>query len=120
MSTSKIIIFFMIAFLALLWGSPTISQMTPGQKLESFYGAFIDDCISKCESKGSLRQSKLIHIRQEAARHCLKADFLKRHKGKLVEELIAKDIETKHYKIHYVLNHRFYSELRLAMKTPHS
>ncbi len=120
MSISKIIIFFMIAFLVLLWVSPTISQMTPGQKIGSFYGAFIDDCILKCESKVSLRHSKLIHIRQEVAKHCLKADFLKRHKGKLVEELIAKDIGTKHYKIHYYLNNRFYSELRLAMKTPHS
>ena len=120
MRTFKIIIFFMIVFSVLLWVSPTISQMTPGQKIESFYAAFIDGCILKCESKGSLRHSKLIHIRQEAAKHCLKADFLKKHKGKLVEELIAKNIGTKHYKINYYLNSRFYSELRLAMKTPHS
>jgi hypothetical protein len=63
--------------------------------------------------------SKLGNIRQEAAKHNLKADFLKRHKAELVEELIAKDIGTKDYKIHYYLNNRFI-ELKLAMKIQRS
>ncbi len=120
MRVHQIIIFLIISFLALLWASQTMSQSSSAPKLATFYGAFIDECISRCESKGSMRDSKLGNIRQEAAKHNLKADFLKRHKAKLVEELVAMDIGTKNYKIHYYLNNRFYSELRLAMNTEHS
>jgi hypothetical protein len=120
MRVPKIIILLMITFLALLWVSTTVSQTTTTPKLETFYGAFIDECILKCESKGSMRGSRLKHIRQEAAKHYLKADFLKRHKAELIEELVSKDIGTKHYKINYYLNSRFYNELKLAMKIQHS
>ena len=120
MSVPQIIIFLMITFFALLWASPTVSQMTANTKLYTFYGAFIDECILKCESKNSMRDSKLKHIQQAAAKHCLKAGFLKRHKAQLIEEMITNTIGTKHYKINYYLNNRFYSELRLAMKTQHS
>jgi hypothetical protein len=120
MGVPKIIIFLMITFLMLLWTSPTVSQMTATTKLYTFYGAFIDKCILKCESKGSMRNSKLKHIQQAAAKHCLKAGFLKRHKAQLIEELIANNIGTKHYKINYYLNNRFFNELKLAMKIQHS
>jgi hypothetical protein len=110
----------MITFLALLWASSTASQMTTTTKLETYYEVYIDACILKCESKGSMRDSRMKHIRQEAAKHSLKADFLKRHKGELIEELVTKDIEKKHYKIHYYLNNRFFNELKLAMKIQHS
>ena len=116
MRVPKIIILLMITFMALLWAFSAASQMATTTKLESFYGAFIDACILKCESKGSMRDSRMKHIRQAAAKHCLKADFLKRHKAELIEELIAKDIGTKQYKINYYLNNRFYNELKLAMK----
>ena len=115
MRVPKILILLMITFLALLWASSAASQMASTKKLATFYGAFIDACILRCESKGSMRDSKLKHIRQAAARHCLKADFLKRHKAQLIEELIAKDIGTKHYKIDHYLNHRFLNELKLAL-----
>jgi len=120
MRVLQIIIFFIISFLALLWALPIMSQSTSATKLSTFYGAFLDECISRCESKGSLRDSKLENMRKEAARHNLKADFLKRHKAQLIEELIAKDIGTKDYKIHYYLNNRFFNEQKLAMKIPHS
>lgn len=120
MHVPKIIISLTIAFFALLWASSTTSQMATTTKLETFYGTFIDACILKCESKGSMRDSRLKHIRQEAAKHSLKADFLKRHKAELIKELVGKDIGTKHYKINYYLNSRFYNELKLAMKIQHS
>jgi hypothetical protein len=119
MGAPKIIIFLIISFLALLWASPTVSQSTSTNKLTTFYGAFIDECISRSESKGSMRDSKLGNIRREAAKHNLKADFLKRHKAQLVEELVAKDIGTKDYKIHYYLNNKFFNEVKLAMKIRH-
>ena len=120
MGASKAIIFLMITFLVLLWASAAISQMAPGQKMESFYGDFIDNCILKCEAKGSWLHSKLKHIRQEAARHCLKADFLKSHRAKLIEEMIAQEIGTKHYKINHYLNDRFLKELQLAVNSQHT
>ncbi len=119
MRVPKMIILLMITFLALLWASSTASQTTTTTKLETFYEAFIDECILRCESKGSMRGSKLGNIRQEAAKHNLKADFLKRNKAQLIEELIVKHLGTKDYKIHYYLNNRFYSELKLAMKIQH-
>jgi hypothetical protein len=67
-----------------------------------------------------MRDSRLENIRKEAAKHDLKADFLKRHKAQLIEELIAKDIGTKGYKIHHYLNNRFFNELKLAMKIQNS
>ncbi len=120
MRVPQIIILLMIIFLALIWASTTVSQTTTTAKLETYYEAYIDACILKCESKGSMRDSRMKHIRQEAAKHSLKADFLKRHKAELIEELVGKDIGTKHYKINYYLNNRFYNELKLAMKIQHS
>ena len=120
MRVPKIIFFLVISLLVLLWASQAMSQQMSNTKLAEFYGAFIDECIMRCESKGSMRNSKLGNLRQEAAKHCLKADFLRRHKAQLIEELIDRDIGTKHYKISHYLNNRFFNELKLAMKIQHS
>ena len=117
MCKSKIHSLLMIILLAALLSSFALSQVSLATNLDSFYGAYIDKCILKCDSKASMRDSKLKHIQQVSARYCLKAAFLLRHKAQLIEELIANDIGTKPYKIDYYLNSRFFNELKLALNT---
>ena len=117
MCKSKIHILLMIILLTVLLSSFASSQVSAATNLNSFYGAYIDKCILKCDSKASMRDSNLKHIQQASARYCLKAAFLLRHKVKLIEELIANNIGTKPYKIDYYLNSRFFKELKMALNT---
>ena len=82
--------------------------------LETFYGAFIDDLISRCESKEAMCYSKCQSIRSSVSLYILKASFYRYHKQELIREMIEKQLGTNTHKIYYYLNTRFFDTLRDA------
>jgi hypothetical protein len=67
----------------------------------------IDDYIKICRSKGKLSHSRSKHIRQAAALSTLKAEYLKVHKRKLIDEMMVTKLAMKKYKVRYFLNAKF-------------
>lgn len=70
----------------------------------------VDNYISACEAKSEMLHSRSINIRRAAMLSCLRASLCRTSKAELVDELVAKKIEAKPYKVHHFLNARFKSE----------
>jgi hypothetical protein len=96
---------------------PAISQSAGTDRLESLYGAYIDEYISKNKSKADmLRDTKSENLRKQALLYCLKADFLKNNKNRLTDTLITYKVGVKPYQIQSFLNKNFFNKMRLTMK----
>ena len=91
-----------------------ITRDTTG--LETFYGAYIDDLISRCESKKAMCYSKCESIRMSISLYVLKASFYKYHREELIREMINKQMGTNTHKVYYYLNTRFFDTFRDATK----
>ena len=70
----------------------------------------VDNYISACEAKSAMLHSRSVNIRRAAMLSCLRAALCRTSKAELVDELVAKKIEAKPYKVHHFLNARFKSE----------
>ena len=68
----------------------------------------IDNCIKKCKSKAAMSDSKSKNIRKAAALASIKMKYLKTYRENLIQQMIAKEIQLKSYKIQYFLNTQFY------------
>lgn len=114
------IIFLFVTLLTLILSPLATSKTTTASKQETIYSAYIDKFISMCESKVKLRKSKLQNIRREAALYCFKANFFKRYKEELIQDMIAENVGVKRHKIHYYLNKKFFEMFRAALAAiPH-
>lgn len=118
MAVRKILIFTSIAIAVFFTIGYTAIEDSGQTDLKTYYDAFIDELISRCEYKeATMFDSKLKNIRQAAAMACLKAAFLRTHKKILIEKLIAEGVGTKPHKIEHYINKEFFAVLRTAIKT---
>ena len=74
---------------------------------EAFYATAIDAIIVNCKKKQCLHTSRSSHLRHCAEKAACKADFLRHHKHRLVEGMVAQNLPLKQYKIERYLNARF-------------
>lgn len=82
--------------------SPALDQSS------KFYGNYINKYISRCQIKVALlKDLKFKNIQKIVSLAQQKAAFLSENKNQLVNEMIAKNIGKKHYKIELYLNKRF-------------
>lgn len=113
-------IFSAFAFIILFWAPQGSCQSARAAEKEQIFGRYLDQFVTKCESKAEMQNSKCINIRREAALSCLKAHFFEFHREDLIKSMIAENIGTKPYQIHYYLTARFFDRLRKATKAVHS
>jgi|GEM_PF-1115103 len=109
MKVEKIINYVAVAIVFILWAVPVIGQQLSNEKLKAFYEARIEEQILKCESKTALLNSKFGNLRSAAEIALLKAAFLKNHREKLVQDMLAGSVGITPYKIDYYLNQRFFA-----------
>jgi hypothetical protein len=85
--------------------------------LETKYGIYVDEYISKSQSKADmLRDTKSENLRKQATLYCLKADFLKNNKTRLTENLITYKVGLKPYKIKWFLDRNFFNTVKRERK----
>ena len=85
----------------------------------SYYGDCIDQKIVQCERKADFIDCKSEPLRKWATMNKLKAEYFKENKKELINEMVAQDLDQKHYKIDYFLNKSFfnnYDRASLEMK----
>ena len=73
----------------------------------TFYEDAIDTEIAQSRQMASLMTSRSANLRKEGHRAASKAMFLETHRDKLVDDMMAKDIEPKTYKVERFVNDRF-------------
>ncbi|MGD8342579.1 MAG: hypothetical protein PVI38_01555 [Desulfobacterales bacterium] len=99
----------------LMLTGPVVGGETNRTSLE----AIVDEYISACEAKSAMLNSSSLNIRRAAMLSCLRATFCRTSKTELVDEMVARNIEAKPYKVHHFLNARFneiVSAHQLALK----
>jgi hypothetical protein len=82
---------------------PALGDETNRAHLE----AIVDNYISACEAKSEMLNSGSENIRRAAMLSCLRATFCRKSKSKLIDEMVARNVEPKPYKVHHFLNARF-------------
>jgi hypothetical protein len=110
-------VFPVVAVLVLTCISLAVGGNNTTTKLEILYVDYIEELISKCESKAARYDSKCQNIRRASSLYSLKAAFYRSHKVALVNDMIEEDVGTKAHRIHYYLNKRFFDTLREALKS---
>ena len=78
---------------------------TPTQRL--VYEEAIDDEIARSRQMASLLTSRSVNLRKKGHREASKAMFLEAHRDRLVDDMMAMDLEPKTYKVDRFLNERF-------------
>ena len=73
------------------------------------YEAAIDTEIAQSRQMASLMTSRSENLRKKGHREASKAMFLETHRDTLVEDMMAKNLEPKTYKVERYLNDRFSS-----------
>jgi hypothetical protein len=79
--------------------------------LTAFYENCVDKQIETCEYKRAMLDSRSEMVRYCAIVALQQADYLKRNRKDLVQEMLKLDIGFKDYKVYYYLNKRFYESL---------
>ena len=74
---------------------------------KAFYEDAIDTQIAQSRQMASLMTSRSANLRQKGHREASKAMFLETHRDKLVDDMMAQDIEPKTYKVERFVNDRF-------------
>lgn len=77
--------------------------------LRAHYAEYIDQIIMHCEQKTGLRYSVSRNLRDSSSIYLMKADFYKKNRELLIEDMLDKEIQAKPYTVHYFLNQRFYA-----------
>jgi hypothetical protein len=97
-----------ITLVVLVWISPAVCQTDDRTKMRTLYAKMIDNCIKKCKSKAAWSDSRSENIRKAAALASIKMKYLSTYRDNLIQQMIAKEIQLKSYKIQYFLNTQFY------------
>jgi len=105
-------IFFVVSVLTLFMAQTAMSVDTKNKELDVLYAAYIDDHVSRCETKAARIDSGSENIRKEAALRTLMGSFFKANKTDLIKEMIADDVGTQKHQVDYYLTSRFYQVLR--------
>ncbi len=103
MKLKAIIVLLAMAIAGMMVTGPAIGGETNRAELE----AIVDDYISACEAKSAMLNSGSENIRRAAMLSCLRATFCRKARSELIDEMVAKNVEPKPYKVHHFLNARF-------------
>ncbi|MGD8303041.1 MAG: hypothetical protein PVI55_11530 [Desulfobacterales bacterium] len=103
MKRKAIMVLSAMVMAGLMLTGPVVSGEINRMSLE----AIVDQYISACEAKSAMLDSSSVNIRQAAMLSCLRATFCRRSKTELVDEMVARNIEAKPYKVRHFLNARF-------------
>ena len=71
--------------------------------LESYYNDYITKKIFKCERIALMANSKSKYIQRWAKMRDLQAKFFRNNREKLVNDMVAQNIQMKPYKVDYFL-----------------
>lgn len=82
------------------------SAMANGDE-QAYYATAIETIIVNCEKKQCLHTSRSSHLRRCAETAACKADYLRHHKQRLVEGMMAENLPLKRYKVERYVNARF-------------
>jgi hypothetical protein len=96
-----------------------LSQPDGLEKLETNYGNYIDEYISKLENrKVMLSNTRSENLRNQSLLDCMKLDFLKTYRENIAKTLSAsaEEVGLKPYKIQFALNREFFSTLKHTKK----
>lgn len=77
------------------------------QSRKTFFEMAIAQEIADCHQKSELRSSRSPNLRLKGHREASKALFLETHRARLVESMVALNMEPKPYKVQRFLNDRF-------------
>lgn len=103
MKLKAIIVLSAMVIAGMMVTSPAMGGETNRAELE----AIVDDYISACEAKSAMLNSSSENIRRAAMISCLRATFARKSRSELIDEMVARKIEPKPYKVHHFLNARF-------------
>jgi hypothetical protein len=78
-----------------------------GESNRASLEAIVDDYIAACERKSAMLNSRSENLRRDAMRACLRATFCRTAKATLVDEMVAKNVAPRPYKVQHFLNARF-------------
>ena len=90
-----------------LWVVPVMADGGDAQNKRQAYENAIDTEIAQSRQMASLLTSRSANLRQKGHREASKAIFLEMHRNELVDDMLAKKLEPKTYKVERFLNDRF-------------
>ena len=100
---------FVTIFVFFLGSLPAICDDTEkNSQLSKYYENSINEKISKCDSKGQLKNSKSTNLQNYAFMGIKKANYYSANKEMLVKEMVINNVGVKQYKIDYFLNKKFF------------
>lgn len=106
-----------ISILILYGPYSAFSQSDGIDNLETKYGIYIDEYISKLESKTDiLRNTKSEKLRKQALLDCMRLNFLKTNKEDLTKTLSAYSVGQNPYVIQKFLDRNFFNAVKRARK----
>jgi hypothetical protein len=100
----------LVPFIALIVISILVTPAFGGDdsmSKKSFYEDAINTEIAQARQMASLMTSRSANLRKEGHRAASKAMFLETHRERLVDDMMAKDIAHKTYKVERFVNDRF-------------
>ena len=96
-----------VALLLVVFLAVPVSGGEDALKERAVYQIAIDDEIAKSRQMASLLTSRSANLRQKGHREASKAMFLETHRNRLVDEMMASNLDPKTYKVDRFLNDRF-------------
>ena len=87
--------------------------------IRAIYVSCLEAMIARCEAKAPLKTSRSAAIRREAARYCLKVDFIRSHRRQLLAKMMTAGVKPTASRIEYFVNHYFHAELDAAARSIH-
>ncbi|MDX1707641.1 MAG: hypothetical protein R3274_03500 [Desulfobacterales bacterium] len=115
MKTKLLFILSAMVVAGMMLNAPALGAETDRARLE----AVVDEYITACEAKSAMLNSGSEKIRRAAMLACLRATFVSRARSELVDEMVARNVAPKPYKVHHFLNARFHEVVdvgKLALK----
>lgn len=103
MKIKAIIMLSVMVMAGMMAKGPALGGETNRASLE----AIVNNYISACEAKSAMLNSSSENIRRAAMLSCLRATFCRKSKSELIDEMIARNVKPKPYKVHHFLNARF-------------
>ncbi len=96
-----------VLMIVVLLVPPAVAGGNTAPVKRQVYENAIDDEIAQSRQMASLLSSRSANLRQKGHREASKAIFLEMHRKELVDDMLAKKLEPKTYKVERFLNDRF-------------
>ena len=105
---AKISVIILTVVLATMSGAvPALADDTTTLEKRAKLEALVDHHIAACSAKSEMLNSRSEAIRNAAIRSCRIANFCMTSREALIDEMLARNIEPKPYKVSRFLNEKF-------------